>query len=89
MVKNHPEELLLNADGSKQKISLLERFRYPANKAVIERHRQLVIKIIRDWNDDGLNWMVCTSTVSRRVSIRLTIMPGRRNRWRISRSSSR
>jgi alpha-galactosidase len=55
VVKNHPEELLLNADGSKQKISYWnDWYQCPANKAVIERHRQLVIKMIRDWGYDGL-----------------------------------
>jgi alpha-galactosidase len=55
LAKNHPEELLLNQDGSKQKISYWnDWYLCPANKAVIEHHRQLVIKMIRDWNYDGL-----------------------------------
>jgi alpha-galactosidase len=55
LVKNHPEELLLNADGSKQKISYWnDYYLCPANKAVIEHHRQLVIRMMRDWNYDGL-----------------------------------
>jgi alpha-galactosidase len=55
LVKNHPEELLLNADGSKQKISYWnDWYLCPANAAVIEHHRQLVIKMMRDWNYDGL-----------------------------------
>ena len=55
LVKNHPEELLLNADGSKQKISYWDDwYLCPANAAVIEHHRQLVIKMMRDWNYDGL-----------------------------------
>ncbi len=55
LAKNHPEELLLNADGSKQKISYWnDWYLCPANAAVIEHHRQLVIKMMRDWNYDGL-----------------------------------
>ena len=55
LVKNHPEELLLKADGSKQKISYWnDWYLCPANAAVIEHHRQLVIKMIRDWGFDGL-----------------------------------
>ena len=55
LVKNHPEELLLNADGSKQRISYWnDWYLCPANAAVIEHHRQLVIKMMRDWNYDGL-----------------------------------
>jgi alpha-galactosidase len=55
VVKQHPEELLLNADGSKQKISYWnDYYQCPANAAVIERHRQLVIKMLRDWDYDGL-----------------------------------
>lgn len=55
LAKNHPEELLLNADGSKQKISYWnDWYLCPSNAAVIEHHRQLVIKMMRDWNYDGL-----------------------------------
>ena len=55
LAKNHPEDLLLNADGSKQKISYWnDWYLCPSNKAVIEHHRQLVIKMFRDWNYDGL-----------------------------------
>jgi alpha-galactosidase len=55
LAKNHPEELLLNADGSKQKISYWnDWYLCPSNKAVIEHHRQLVIKMMRDWDYDGL-----------------------------------
>jgi alpha-galactosidase len=55
LAKNHPEELLLNADGSKQKISYWnDWYLCPSNKAVIEHHRQLVIKMFRDWGYDGL-----------------------------------
>ena len=55
LAKNHPEEMLLNADGSKQKISYWnDWYLCPADPAVIEHHRQLVIKMLRDWNFDGL-----------------------------------
>ncbi len=55
LAQKHPEELLLNADGSKQKISYWnDWYLCPANAAVIEHHRQLVIKMMRDWNYDGL-----------------------------------
>lgn len=55
LAQKHPEELLLNADGSKQKISYWnDWYLCPANPAVIEHHRQLVIKMMRDWNYDGL-----------------------------------
>ncbi len=55
LAKNHPEELLLNADGSKQKISYWnDWYLCPANAAVIEHHRQLVVRMMRDWNYDGL-----------------------------------
>jgi alpha-galactosidase len=51
----HPEELLLNEDGSKQKISYWNDWYFcPADKAVIEYHRQLVVKMFRDWGYDGL-----------------------------------
>jgi alpha-galactosidase len=55
VAKSHPEELLLNADGSKQKISYWnDWYMCPADAAVIEHHRQLVVKMMRDWNYDGL-----------------------------------
>jgi alpha-galactosidase len=55
LVKNHPERLLLNADGSKQKISFWNGWNQcPADPAVIDQHRQMVIKILRDWGYDGL-----------------------------------
>ena len=55
IARNHPEDLLLNADGSKQKISYWnDWYLCPANADVIEHHRQLVIKMMRDWNFDGL-----------------------------------
>jgi len=55
LAQKHPEQMLLNADGSKQKISYWnDWYLCPANDAVIEHHRQLVIKMMRDWNYDGL-----------------------------------
>ncbi len=55
LVKQHPEMLLLNADGSKQKISYWDSwYLCPADPAVIEYHRKLVVKMVRDWNYDGL-----------------------------------
>lgn len=55
LIKEHPEQLLLNADGSKQKITYWNSwYACPADKAVIEYHRNLVIKMIRDWGYDGL-----------------------------------
>ncbi len=55
VAKFHPEDLLLNADGSKEKISYWnDWYMCPADADVIERQRQLVIKMIRDWGYDGL-----------------------------------
>ncbi len=55
VAKNHPEQLLLNEDGSKQKISYWNDWYFcPADPAAIEYHRQLVTKMFRDWGYDGL-----------------------------------
>lgn len=55
LAKQHPEMLLLNADGSKQKISYWNSwYLCPADPAVVEYHRKLVVKMIRDWGYDGL-----------------------------------
>jgi alpha-galactosidase len=55
LVKNHPEYLLLNQDASKQRISYWnDWYLCPANAAVIDHHRRLVVKMLRDWNFDGL-----------------------------------
>ena len=55
LLKEHPEMLLLNKDGSKQKISYWNSwYLCPADPAVIEYHRKLVVKMIRDWGYDGL-----------------------------------
>jgi alpha-galactosidase len=55
LARQHPEMLLLNADGSKQKISYWDSwYLCPADPAVVEYHRKLVVKMIRDWGYDGL-----------------------------------
>jgi len=55
LVKEHPEQLLLNADGSKQKISYWnDWYLCPGDPAVLEHHKKLVVKMIRDWDFDGL-----------------------------------
>jgi alpha-galactosidase len=55
LVKKHPEWLLLNADGSNQKISYWNSwYLCPADSAVIEYHKAIVVKAIKDWGFDGL-----------------------------------
>lgn len=55
LLRKHPEMLLLNADGSKQKISYWNSFYLcPADPAVVEYHKAIVVKAIRDWGFDGL-----------------------------------
>ncbi|HEY6272237.1 MAG TPA: glycoside hydrolase family 36 protein [Terriglobales bacterium] len=55
LIKEHPEYLLLDADGSKQKISYWNAwYLCPAVPAVVEYHRAIVIKALRDWGFDGL-----------------------------------
>jgi alpha-galactosidase len=55
LIKEHPEYLLLNADGSKQKISYWNAwYLCPAVPAVVEYHKAIVIKALRDWGFDGL-----------------------------------
>jgi alpha-galactosidase len=55
LINEHPEQLLLNEDGSKQHISWWNSwYLCPADKDVIEYHRKLVVKIMRDWGYDGL-----------------------------------
>jgi alpha-galactosidase len=55
LFKEHPEYLLLNADGSKQKISYWDAwYLCPADPAVVEYHKAIVTKAIRDWGFDGL-----------------------------------
>ncbi len=55
LVRKHPEMLLLNADGSKQKISYWNSwYLCPADPAVVEYHKAIVVKAMRDWGFDGL-----------------------------------
>ena len=55
LMKEHPEYLLLNADGSKQKISYWNAwYLCPADPAVVEYHKAIVTKALRDWGFDGL-----------------------------------
>jgi alpha-galactosidase len=55
LAKAHPEMLLLNADGSKQQISYWNSwYLCPAHPEVIEYHRKLVVKMMKDWGYDGL-----------------------------------
>jgi alpha-galactosidase len=55
LINEHPEQLLLNEDGSKQRISWWNSwYLCPADKDVIEYHRNLVVKMMRDWGYDGL-----------------------------------
>jgi len=55
LLKDHPDFLLLNQDGSKRKISWWNSFYMcPADKAVVEYHKALVRKILGEWGFDGL-----------------------------------
>ena len=55
LVRRHPEMLLLNADGSKQVISYWNSwYLCPADPAVVEYHKAIVVKALRDWGFDGL-----------------------------------
>jgi len=55
LVKKHPDWLLLNADGSKQKISYWNSwYLCPADPDVIEYHKAIVVKAMKDWGFDGL-----------------------------------
>ena len=55
LVRKHPEMLLLNADGSKQKISYWNSwYLCPADPAVVEYHKAIVAKALSDWGFDGL-----------------------------------
>jgi alpha-galactosidase len=55
LITDHPEQLLLNEDGSRQRISWWNSwYLCPADKNVIEYHRNLVTKMLRDWGYDGL-----------------------------------
>jgi len=55
LIKQHPEYLLLNADGSRQSISWWDAFYLcPAYPPVQECTKALVEKFIRTWGCDGL-----------------------------------
>jgi alpha-galactosidase len=55
LLKEHPDFLLLNQDGSKRKISWWNSFYLcPADRAVVEYHKALVRKILVEWGFDGL-----------------------------------
>ncbi len=55
LIKKHPEQLLLNADGSKQKISWWDAwYLCPALPEVVEYHQALVVKVMKEWGFDGL-----------------------------------
>lgn len=55
LMKNHPDDVLLNQDGSKQAISWWDAFYLcPADPDVQEYTKNLVIKIFKDWDYDGL-----------------------------------
>ena len=55
LLKEHPDFLLLNRDGSKRKISWWNSFYLcPSDRGVIEYHKALVRKILGEWGFDGL-----------------------------------
>ncbi len=55
LLKSHPDYVLLNRDGSKQKISWWNSYYLcPADRGVVEYHQALVRKILVDWGFDGL-----------------------------------
>ncbi len=55
LLKDEPELVLENRDGSRRKISWWNSYYLcPANKRVIEYHKALVHKILVDWGFDGL-----------------------------------
>jgi alpha-galactosidase len=55
LVKKHPDWLLLNADGSKRKISYWNSwYLCPALPEVVDYHTALVTKMLKDWGYDGL-----------------------------------
>lgn len=55
LVKKHPEWLLLNKDGSKQKISYWNSwYLCPADPEVVAYHQAIVTRAMRDWGFDGL-----------------------------------
>lgn len=55
LMKNHPEQLLLNRDGSKNKVTYWNAFYLcPASPAVRQDAARFVTKAIREWGFDGL-----------------------------------
>jgi alpha-galactosidase len=55
LLKNHPDYLLLNQDGSKQAVSWWNSYYLcPADHRVVEYHKALVRRILVDWGFDGL-----------------------------------
>ncbi len=55
LVAKHPDWLLLNADGSKQKISYWNSwYLCPADPEVVAYHEAIVRKALKDWGFDGL-----------------------------------
>jgi alpha-galactosidase len=55
LLKSHPDMLLLNADGSRQRITYWNAwYLCPAEPRVVDYHRKLVAKIIGEWGYDGL-----------------------------------
>ncbi len=55
LLKKHRELLLLDADGSPRKITWWDSwYLCPAHPAVVDYHRRLVVKFLREWNYDGL-----------------------------------
>jgi alpha-galactosidase len=55
VLRDHPDMLLLNADGSRQRITYWNAwYMCPSSPKVIDYHRRLVTKMFRDWDYDGL-----------------------------------
>ena len=55
LIKNHKDYLLLNKDGSTQKITWWDSYYLcPAYEPVIEYHKNLVRKIMGEWGYEGL-----------------------------------
>lgn len=55
LLREQPDLVLLNQDGSRRKISWWNSYYLcPANKRVVEYHQALVRKILGDWGFDGL-----------------------------------
>jgi alpha-galactosidase len=55
LLKDHPDFVLLNRDGSKRKISWWNSFYLcPSDRGVIKYHKALVRKILGEWGFDGL-----------------------------------